>query len=86
MNNKNKYVIRIEETLVQDIVVEARDENEAILKVEDAYTNGAIVLDSSDFCEVSVSDATDLYKGFEIDGKFNDCIIGYLPRFEDILE
>ena len=86
MNNKNKYVIRIEETLVKDIVVEARDENEAILKVEDAYTNEAIVLDSSDFCAVSVSDATDCYKDYEIDGKFNDCTIGYLPHFEDILE
>ena len=44
-----KYLVNIEETLTRNVIVEAKDAEEAEYKVEQLYRDRAIVLDYSDF-------------------------------------
>ena len=83
---KNKYVIRVEETLCKDMIVEAYSTEEAMAIVEDAYHDGALILDSNDFVECQISDTTDLYEDYILDGKYGECTINLISKFEDILK
>lgn len=51
MENK-EYIIEITETLCKEVIVIADNENDARDRVKEAYYNGEIVLDSSDFLSV----------------------------------
>ncbi len=41
-----KYRVTITETLLKEVLVEAKDENDAYEKVEHAYSEGDIILDA----------------------------------------
>lgn len=69
-----KYAVRITETLVRTVVVEAENEQDAEDKVHNAYDDGQIVLDYSDFeeCEIeSLREATNFdnfyYNNLEVE-------------------
>lgn len=51
MENK-EYIIEITETLCKEVIVIADNENDARDRAKEAYYNGEIVLDSSDFLSV----------------------------------
>lgn len=44
----SKYIITIEESLIRDVVVEAKDEWEALKIAEKDYVDGSIILDAED--------------------------------------
>ena len=69
-----KYVVRITETLVRTVIVDAENEQDAEDKAHSAYDDEQIVLDYSDFeeCEIeSLREATDfdnsLYDVLEVE-------------------
>lgn len=45
-----RYYVSVTETLNNVVSVDADSENEAVQKVQDAYNNSEIILDSDDFC------------------------------------
>lgn len=49
-----KYLVRITETLVKDIEVEAISSLNAINKVQNAYDKAEIVLDDTDYIGVDI--------------------------------
>ena len=49
-----KYVVRVTETLVKDIIVDAEDEYKAVERAEDIYEGCEVILDSSDFVDKSI--------------------------------
>lgn len=49
-----KYLVRITETLVKDIEVEAESELDAIDEVQDAYDKAEIVLDDTNYAGVDI--------------------------------
>lgn len=49
-----KYLVRITETLIKDVEVEAESELDAVNKVEDAYDKAEIVLDDTSYVEVDI--------------------------------
>ena len=49
-----KYVVRIEETLVKHVIVEADNADDAVNIAESAYQNGNIELDYDDFCDTDI--------------------------------
>lgn len=55
------YLVTVEETLSRTVKVKANSLNEAAIKVEEAYGNCEIVLDTKDFCdkEITAREATD---------------------------
>lgn len=46
------YTIKIIETLVREVEIEAPTSAEAMYKVRDAYKSCEIALDAGDFCDV----------------------------------
>ena len=55
-----KYLVRITETLVKDIEIEAESELDAISKAQDAYEKAEIVLDDTDYSGVDIDIETEL--------------------------
>lgn len=55
-----KYLVRITETLVKDIEIEAESELDAISKAQDAYDKAEIVLDDTDYSGVDIDIETEL--------------------------
>ncbi|MBR3888663.1 MAG: DpnD/PcfM family protein [Clostridia bacterium] len=49
-----KYKIEIKETLSKVIEVEAKDEGEALRKIEERYKNSEIILDSGDYVKTEI--------------------------------
>ena len=49
-----KYLVRITETLVKDIEVEAESELDAVSKIQDLYDKAEIVLDDTDYSGVDI--------------------------------
>ena len=45
-----RYYVSVTETLNRAVSVDAESEKEAVQKVQDAYNNSKIILDSDDFC------------------------------------
>lgn len=53
------FYISVTETLKRIVEVHAEDSSEALQKVEDAYYNEEIVLDSEDFVNTDFNDETE---------------------------
>lgn len=53
------FYISVTETLNRIVEVHAEDSSEALQKVEDAYYNEEIVLDSEDFVDTDFNDETE---------------------------
>lgn len=49
-----KYLVRVTETLLHTIIVEAENEQDAEDKVNQAYDDGQVVLDYDDFNEYEI--------------------------------
>lgn len=49
-----RYYVSVTETLNKVVSVDAESENEAVQKVQDAYDNSDIVLDSNNFVEEEI--------------------------------
>lgn len=54
MNKLNKYIVTVTETLQREIIVEANNEEEAREIIKSKYEEYNIILDSEDFCSVSL--------------------------------
>ena len=70
------FYISITETLNRFVEVHAEDFSEALQKVEDAYYNGEIVLNSEDFVDTDFNDETE-----EI---INNYDLGGMPKFYEV--
>lgn len=60
-----RYYVSVTETLNVVVSVDAENEKEAVQKVQDAYNNSEIVLDSDNFCEETIDAEDD--QGFYTD-------------------
>lgn len=49
-----KYVVRIEETLVKHVIIEADNADDAVNIAEIAYQNGNIILEYDDFYDTDI--------------------------------
>lgn len=49
-----KYLVRITETLIKDIEVEAESELDAVSKVQDLYDKAEVVLDNTNYVGVDI--------------------------------
>lgn len=49
-----KYLVRITETLIKDVEVEAESELDAVSKVQDLYDKAEVVLDDTDYSGVDI--------------------------------
>lgn len=70
------YYISVTETLNRIVEVHAEDSSEALQKVEDAYYNGEIVLDSEDFVDADFNDETE--------ETINTYELGEMPKFYEV--
>ena len=64
-----RYYVSVTETLNKVVSVDAESEKEAVQKVQDAYNNSEIILDSDNFCGETVEAEDD--HGFYIDYEKN---------------
>lgn len=55
-----KFLVRITETLVKDIEIEAEDELDAVNKVQNLYDKAEVVLDDTDYSGVDIDIETEL--------------------------
>ena len=63
------FYISVTETLKRIVEVHAEDSSEALQKVEDAYYNEEIVLDSEDFVDTDFNDETErLLESYDLGG------------------
>lgn len=64
-----RYYVSVTETLNKVVSVDAESEKEAVQKVQDAYKNSEIVLDSDHFCgeTVEAEDDQQFYADYEKD-------------------
>lgn len=62
-----RYYVSVTETLNVVVSVDAESEKEAVQKVQDAYNNSEIVLDSDNFCgeTVEIEDNQEFYADYE---------------------
>lgn len=60
-----RYYVSVTETLNVVVCVDAENEKEAVQKVQDAYNNSEIVLDSDNFCGETIDAEDD--QGFYTD-------------------
>lgn len=49
----NRYVIRIQETLSRDIIIDALNAEDAVHNIKEMYNNSDIILDSDDYADSS---------------------------------
>ena len=64
-----RYYVSVTEHLNKVVSVDAESEKEALQKVQDAYNNSEIILDSDNFCGETVEAEDD--QGFYIDYEKN---------------
>ena len=64
-----RYYVSVTETLNKVVSVDAESEKEAVQKVQDAYNNSEIILDSDNYCgkTVEVEDDQQFYADYEKD-------------------
>lgn len=62
-----RYYVSVTETLNKVVSVDAVSEKEAVQKVQDAYSNSEIILDSDNFCgeTVEAEDDQQFYADYE---------------------
>lgn len=70
------FYISVTEALNRIVEVHAEDTNEALQKVEDAYYNGEVVLDSEDFVDTDFNDETE--------ETINNYELGGMPKLYEI--
>ena len=70
------FYISVTETLKRIVEVHAEDSSEALQKVEDAYYNEEIVLDSDDFFERDFNDETE--------ETINSYDLGGMPKYYEV--
>ena len=70
------FYISITETFNKIVEVQAEDSNEAIQKVDEAYSNGEIALDEKDFLDSDIFDATE--------ETLNNYELGGMPKFYEV--
>ena len=70
------YYISVTETLNKIVEVQAESSEEALRKVEDAYYNGEIVLDSEDFVDTDFNDETE--------ETINNYELGGMPKYYEV--
>lgn len=63
-----RYYVSVTETLNKVVSVDAESENEAVQKVQDAYDNSDIVLDSGNYAGeiIEIENDQDYWKGNDI--------------------
>ncbi len=61
---KKKYIVEITETLQKQIIVEAKNKDEAVKKVEEKYHNEEIILDEDNVTDVDIV-AVEVYRSYE---------------------
>ena len=49
-----KYLVRITETLIKDVEVEAESELDAVSKVQDLYDKAEVILDDTNYVGVDI--------------------------------
>lgn len=49
-----KFLVRITETLIKDVEIEAESELDAVSKVQDLYDKAEVVLDDTDYVGVDI--------------------------------
>lgn len=64
-----RYYVSVTETLNKVVSVDAESEEEAVQKVQDAYNNSEIILDSDHFCgeTVEAEEDQEFYVDYEKD-------------------
>lgn len=62
-----RYYVSVTETLNKVVSVGAESEKEAVQKVQDAYSNSEIILDSDNFCgeTIEAEDDQQFYADYE---------------------
>ena len=62
-----RYYVSVTETLNVVVSVDAENEKEAVQKVQDAYNNSEIVLDSDNFCgeTIEIEEYQQFYTAYE---------------------
>ena len=62
-----RYYVSVTETLNKVVSVDAESENEAVQKVQDAYNNSDIILDSDNFCgeTIEIEEDQQFYTDYE---------------------
>lgn len=70
------FYISITETFNKIVEVQAEDGNEAVQKVDEAYSNGEIALDEKDFLDSDIFDATE--------ETINNYELGGMPKFYEV--
>lgn len=70
------FYISVTETLKRIVEVHAEDSSEALQKVEDAYYNEEIVLDSDDFVDTDFNDETE--------ETINNYELGGMPKYYEV--
>ena len=70
------FYISVTETLNKMVEGQAEDSSEALQKVEDAYYNEEIVLDSDDFVDTDFNDETE--------ETINNYELGGMPKFYEV--
>ena len=62
-----RYYVSVTEHLNKVVSVDAESENEAVQKVQDAYNNSDIILDSDNFCgeTIEIEEDQQFYTDYE---------------------
>lgn len=61
----NKYKVRVCEILARTVIVDAEDEHQAVVKVEDLYGEGQIILGYDNFSDIEFKEMGVANKGEE---------------------
>ncbi|MCD7950547.1 MAG: DpnD/PcfM family protein [Erysipelotrichaceae bacterium] len=61
---KKKYIVEITETLQKQIIVEAKNKEEAVKEVEEKYHSEEIILDEDNVTDVDIV-AVEVYRSYE---------------------
>lgn len=70
------FYISITETFNKIVEVQAENSNEAMQKVDEAYSNGEVALDEKDFLNSDIFDATE--------ETINNYELGGMPKFYEV--
>ena len=61
---KKKFIVEITETLQKQIIVEAKNKDEAVKEVEEKYHSEEIILDEDNMTNVDIV-AVEVYRSYE---------------------
>ncbi|MCD7893945.1 MAG: DpnD/PcfM family protein [Erysipelotrichaceae bacterium] len=61
---KKKYIVEITETLQKQIIIEAKNKDEAVKEVEEKYHSEEIILDEDNVTDVDIV-AIEVYRSYD---------------------